>query len=69
MAATITQTRTFDTQTRTFDKEPPVAVVEEIQVSDGLRIARYCMLDELPGLIFGVMTVGYIVLSFVGLKP
>lgn len=59
MAATISQTRTIDTA-------PPVAL-EETEVSDAMRIARYCTLEELPGLIFGVMTVGYIVLSLTGL--
>jgi hypothetical protein len=39
------------------------ATVEETNVSEGLRIARYCALEELPGLIFGVMTLAYIVLS------
>jgi hypothetical protein len=34
------------------------------EVTDGLRIARYRALEELPGLVFGVMTVVYIVLSF-----
>lgn len=54
-------------ETRTIDTGPPVALKEH-EVSDGMRIARYCTLDELPGLIFGVMTVGYIVLSLAGLK-
>ena len=39
------------------------ATSEETQVSEGLRIARYCALEEVPGLVFGVMTVAYIVLS------
>ncbi|MGO9451717.1 MAG: hypothetical protein ACLQDV_11850 [Candidatus Binataceae bacterium] len=43
------------------------ATVEETRVSKGLRIARYCALEELPGLVFGVMTVAYIVLSLVAL--
>jgi hypothetical protein len=61
MAATINGTRTIDTAA-------PVAL-QESEVSDATRIARYCTLEELPGLIFGVMTVGYIVLSLAGLKP
>ncbi len=40
------------------------ATVEQTEVSEGLRIARYRALEELPGLVFGVMTVAYIVLSF-----
>lgn len=40
---------------------------EETQVSEGLRNARYCALEELPGLVFGVMTVAYIVVSLIRL--
>lgn len=40
---------------------------EHAEVSDGMRLARYCELDELPGLIFGIMTIGYIVLSLIRL--
>jgi hypothetical protein len=40
----------------------PVAV-EKAEPDQGLRIARYCTLEELPALVFGVMTVVYIVLS------
>ena len=61
MAATINGTRAIDAA-------PPI-VLEETEVSDGMRIARYCTLEELPGLVFGVMTVGYIVLSLTGLSP
>jgi hypothetical protein len=39
------------------------ATVEQTEVSGGLRIARYCALDELPGAVFAVMTVVWIVLS------
>jgi hypothetical protein len=58
MAATINETRVI---------EHLQAAVEQTEVSDATQIARFCMLEELPGLIFGVMTVGYIVLSLVGL--
>ncbi len=61
MAATINGTRAIEAA-------PPRAV-EKTEVSDAMRIARYCTLEELPGLIFGVMTVGYIVLSLTGLSP
>jgi hypothetical protein len=44
-------------------------VVEQAEVSDGTQFARNCMLDELPGLVFGIMTVTYIVLSLTGLAP
>ena len=37
------------------------------EVSNGLWIARYCTLEELLGLVFGVMTVAWIVLSLTGL--
>jgi hypothetical protein len=40
------------------------ATVEKTEVSEGLRIARYRALEELPGLVFGVMTVAYILMSF-----
>ena len=39
------------------------ATLTEAEVSEGLRIARYCTLEELPGLVFGVMTVAYIIIS------
>ena len=41
--------------------------VEPTEMSDGMRFARYRMLEELPGLIFGLMTVVYIVMSLAGL--
>jgi len=37
------------------------------EISDGVRFARYRMLEELPVLVFGLMTVGYVVTSFAGL--
>ena len=37
--------------------------VDNAEADEGLRIARYCTLEELPVLVFGVMTVAYIVLS------
>lgn len=40
---------------------------ESVGFSEGLRIARYCTLDELPGLVFGVMTLMYVVVSLAGL--
>jgi hypothetical protein len=41
--------------------------VEQTEVSEGLQFARYCELEELPGLIFGVLTIAYIGLSLAGL--
>jgi hypothetical protein len=55
-------------EARAIEMASPLTL-EETEVSDGMRIARYCALEELPGLIFGVMTVGYIVLSLAGLTP
>jgi hypothetical protein len=43
------------------------AAVEQTEVYEGLQIARYRTLEELPGLVFGVMTVAYIVMSFANL--
>ena len=36
---------------------------EERQVSEAMRFAQYFLLDEIPGLLFGLMTVAYIVTS------
>jgi hypothetical protein len=33
------------------------------EVSEATRFAQYALLDEIPGLIFGLMTVAYIVSS------
>jgi hypothetical protein len=44
-------------------------IAEERQVSEATRVAYYCMLDELPGLIFGALTIGYIVVSLAHLAP
>lgn len=61
MAATITTIRTIDAAPRT--------AIEETEVSEAMRIARCCSLEELPGLVFGIMTVAYIVLSLTRLFP
>jgi hypothetical protein len=39
------------------------------EVAEGLRLARYCALEELIGLAFCVTTVAYIVLSLASLNP
>lgn len=41
--------------------------VEQATPSEGVRLARVCVLDEVPGLVFGLMTLGYIVQSLAGL--
>lgn len=38
-------------------------VGEERQVSESMRLAENFLLDEIPGLIFGLLTVAYIVTS------
>lgn len=58
MATTLNDARTIGAAART---------VEQTEVSDGMRLARYCILDEMSGLVFGVMTVAWIVLSLIGL--
>jgi hypothetical protein len=40
---------------------------ENKQVSEATRLAQYSLLDEIPGLIFGLMTVVYIVSSLCSL--
>ena len=40
---------------------------ENKQVSEATRLAQYILLDEIPGLIFGLMTVVYIVSSLCSL--
>jgi hypothetical protein len=40
---------------------------EDKQVSETTRIAQYTLLDEIPGLIFGLMTIVYIVSSLCSL--
>lgn len=40
---------------------------EDKQVSETMRIAQYALLDEIPGLIFGLMTLVYIVSSLCSL--
>jgi hypothetical protein len=53
MASMLNDTRVIGTE----------ATVEQTEVSEGLRIARYCALEEFVGLLFGVITVGWIVMS------
>jgi hypothetical protein len=40
---------------------------ENMQVSEATRFAQYSLLDEIPGLTFGLMTVVYIVSSLCSL--
>ena len=43
------------------------SVNEAATVSDGTRLAQYGMLNEIPGAIFGFITVAYIVGSILSL--
>ena len=46
----------------------PIATDNETtEVSDATRLAQYNMLNEIPGAIFGVLTVAYIVASLLAL--
>ena len=40
---------------------------EDQQLSEATQFAHYTLLDEIPGLIFGLMTVAYIVSSLCSL--
>jgi hypothetical protein len=53
MASTLNDPRAIST----------TATLEQNEVSESLRIARCCALDQLPSFVFGVMTVAWIVLS------
>jgi hypothetical protein len=57
MFSTLNETQAVDT----------AQTVELTEMSDGIRFARYRTLEELPGLVFGLMTVVYVVTSFAGL--
>ena len=43
------------------------SVNEAATVSDGTRLAQYSMLNEIPGALFGIITVAYIVGSLIAL--
>jgi hypothetical protein len=56
MATTVNEARAVGT----------AATVEKTEVSDGMRLARYCILDEMSGLVYAVLTLTWIVLSLTG---
>ena len=56
----------FSTLNETQAIETP-STLAQTEISDGVRFAHYLTLEELPGLIFGLMTVVYVVLSLVRL--
>jgi hypothetical protein len=43
------------------------AAIEKAPVSEATRLAQYNMLNEMPGAIFGIITVAYIFSSLLGL--
>jgi hypothetical protein len=59
MASTLNDARAIDTS----------VTADQGEASEGMHLARFCTLEEALGLIFGVMTVAYIVLSLFALKP
>ncbi len=46
---------------------PVIGNTIEAPISDEIRLAQYNMLNELPGAIFGIITVAYIVGSLLAL--
>jgi hypothetical protein len=61
------RTRKEDTQMSVNTKAPTIPQVkqfaEERQASEATRFAQNFLLDEIPGLVFGLMTLAYIVSS------
>ena len=45
----------------TTERLAGIASIEQTEVSEGTRFAQYSMLNEIPGAIFGIITVAYIV--------
>jgi len=43
------------------------AVEREAAATDAIRLAQYAWLSELPGVVFGLITVAYIVTSLLAL--
>lgn len=43
------------------------AAAEQAASTDAVRMAQYAWLNELPGVVFGVITVAYIVTSLLAL--
>lgn len=61
------RTRKEDTQMSVHTKAASILRIRrfaaERKVSEAKRFAQYLLLDEIPGLIFGLMTIAYIVTS------
>ncbi|HKM99546.1 MAG TPA: hypothetical protein VJX23_03450 [Candidatus Binataceae bacterium] len=43
------------------------AVERQTASTDAIRLAQYAWLDELPGVVFGLITIAYIVTSLLAL--
>ncbi|MGO9452393.1 MAG: hypothetical protein ACLQDV_15340 [Candidatus Binataceae bacterium] len=43
------------------------AVERQAASTDAIRLAQYAWLDELPGVVFGLITIAYIVTSLLAL--
>lgn len=54
MASTITDARIIATE----------GTIQQPEVSEGMRSARNCLLNEMPGLAAAIVTLAYIVHSF-----
>ena len=44
------------------------AMVEQTASSDATRLAQYAWLNEMPGLVFGLITLAYIAAQFISLR-
>jgi hypothetical protein len=53
--------------TTTEAKFAGIAINEANEVSDATRLSQYNMLNEIPGALFGIITVAYIVGSLLSL--
>jgi hypothetical protein len=58
MASTLNDVRAINTS----------ATADQSEASEGMRLARFCTLEEALGLIFGVMTAAFVVLSLFAIK-
>lgn len=51
--------------------EATLAVIannEEVEATAGTRLAQNSLLSELPGIVFGLITLGYVISSLVALS-
>ena len=45
----------------------PTLVINQAQTGTAMHMAQYAMLNELPGIVFGLLTLAWIVTSLFGL--